>query len=178
MNNTLHSLIEDIAAGLRSHPGRTLLSFLGIAIGAAALCILWNVTEALRIKAAHMQNDFGVNIFSVIRPPDETGERRTIQRTHLHLLRENLPGTRVSGWQAYPLESDSGRTPYRLLTTDEHLPAVRPWTLTAGRFLDRTDILLRRPVAVLSRSLAELENATDPFFMRYLAVARPAELTE
>ncbi|MDD4736924.1 MAG: ABC transporter permease, partial [Kiritimatiellae bacterium] len=168
MNLPIHPMLRDIAAGLRSHPGRTLLSFLGIAVGAAALSILWNVTDALRIKASQMQSDFGVNIFSIIRPPDDSGERRPIRRAHLQLLAKNLPGAAVSGWQAYPLESDAGRNPYRLLVTDQHLPDVRPWKLTAGRFIDRTDIALRRHVAVLSKTLADRENIRpgDTFSIR------------
>ncbi len=158
MNLPIHPILYDIATGLRSHPGRTLLSFLGIAVGPAALSILWNVTDALRLKASQMQSDFGVNIFSISHPPDETGEQRAIRRAHIRLLAENLPETAVSGWQAYALETDAGKNPFRLLVTDEHLPEVRPWTLTSGRFLDHTDICLRRPVAVLSKTLADLEN--------------------
>ena len=158
MSIPLHPMVYDIAAGLRSHPGRTLLSFLGIAVGAASLSILWNVTDALRLKASQMQNEFGVNVFSIMRPPDDTGERRPIRRAHLRLLAANLEGAAVSGWQTYSLETDSGKTPLRLLLTDEYLPAVRPWKLTAGRFLDRRDIHLRRKVAVLSQALAEREN--------------------
>jgi putative ABC transport system permease protein len=154
MIERLRDAAYDVWSGLKSHPGRTLLSFLGIAVGTASLAILLNVTGSLREKADRMQQDFGVNVFCITGKPGSDETPPDIEPKHLHRLRAQLTNALISAITRYSIEALGSTPPYQLIATDQNLTRIRNWTLSAGRFLDRHDLAMRRRVCVLSVSFA------------------------
>jgi len=152
------NLMADIWLGLRGHPARALLSFAGIAIGAASLAVLIAVAGGLRQKAAAMETEFGADVISISQQAGEADVRKPIQRGTVHYLRANLPACEISACQEYSIPGAGNKPSFRLIATDEHLPNVKKWALHAGRFPDPSDIRLRRRVVALNRPLAERLN--------------------
>lgn len=150
-------LLRDVWDGARTQSARVILSFLGVTTGIVALVFLLAVIGGLRDRGRTMIRELGVNVFAVVRSDDRGPGSVSGQlgRRHVRLLTESQPGVIATAvrWQPLP-ESDinGGAT---LLAADEHLLAVRSWTLNRGRGFDPEDIRTHSRYALLGDALAK-----------------------
>lgn len=148
-------MTADIGEGVKAHPARVGLSFFALAVGIAALTVLAAVLEGLREKSRMLVRELGADVLAVAAMPGDgkTGNRGLSER-HLPYLRNTLQDCRVSGMRRYELPGQKAGSATVVLATDEHLCAVRQWTMQGGRFLDARDMLLRERHAVVSAGFA------------------------
>lgn len=157
----LASLLRDIWIGVRSQPGRAGLSFMGIAIGMAALTILLAVLGGLREKSRRMIRELGVNVFVVTQNlgEEEDGRRGPeLSPKHVALLEAGLPGHLVAATRLSSVPSSSVKSGLTVVETSPALCRLRGWSLAEGRFLDERDLRNREHSAVATRAAARLMN--------------------
>jgi putative ABC transport system permease protein len=165
------TLFEPIVVGLdqlRSNKMRSFLTLLGLLIGVAAVTGIVSLAEGLRTRVtAELDRMGGASLIFVSNPRtmyrDDQG--RWVRRTHdTHLvlqdidrILEEVPGVRT----AIPREGTGGRyvrgrvdASGPLIGTTLGFQDAMDWRVERGRFLNRTDLELRRTVVVLGNDLA------------------------
>ncbi len=155
-------LLADIRDGLRGHAGRTLLSFTAIALGMASLTVLLCVIEGLREQARRAIEELGVHAFALLPSPHPAapGSGATAcSEAVVEILRRNLSDGRVTALQRLnDVLADGQGERISIIATDEHLAAVRGWTLSRGRFLDALDRQTQARSMVITEALARQAN--------------------
>ncbi|MFH0880087.1 MAG: ABC transporter permease [Lentisphaerota bacterium] len=140
MNMYWRSLFKDIWEGIRSQPGRTMLSFLAITVGSVSLTVLVAVLNGLEIKSQGMVRELGIHVIAVVSDSEDAKDSSaSLRESDADLLARNLPDYMVSTLLRYPcLGSDM--KPVTVIATDERLADLRQWQVVEGRFLDRRDL--------------------------------------
>ncbi|HBA84342.1 MAG TPA: hypothetical protein DCZ95_09640 [Verrucomicrobia bacterium] len=150
----LHDLWRDIWEGVRSQPGRTLLSFLAVAVGSVSLTVLVAVLNGLEQRSTHLVRELGFNVFAVVSSSDRrTGE--ALRERDVQLLQANCPECGVSKVRRYEVKPLGHDQAVGVLATDERLAAIRQWTMLQGRFLDAGDVARRERHAVITEAAAK-----------------------
>ncbi len=148
---------RDLWIGFRSHPVRTILAFLCIALGNAALSMLIAVAEGLSVHSDRLLREFGGPVV-VLTPADAAAVPPALTRRMAETLAASLPEAVVSGARRYETVSGTGDTA-ALIATDAELAAARGWTVKEGRFLDERDVRDVERNVVLSSGLANAWGA-------------------
>jgi putative ABC transport system permease protein len=152
------ALWRDVADGLRSRPGRTLLAFSGVAIGLFSLALCLGVLHGLRVRSARLAAELGAHSAALVQGPaagrNEPREAR-LRRNRLEALRASVPEAEWSGARQRAIGLDAGRHSLLLVRTDEALASVRGWRLREGRFLDAGDVREGAARAVATAAAAE-----------------------
>jgi putative ABC transport system permease protein len=150
---------------LERHPGRTVLTMLGLVIGSAAVVAVASVGLAGRDYAIQQLDTLGTNFMwvSYHGPSEESAapvsaRSRGLTESDFQAIQEQasalLAVTRVV--VLYSTVSQGGRAyPISLVGTDGDFARVRNLTLTEGRALTESDVRDRRKVCVLLQSLAD-----------------------
>jgi putative ABC transport system permease protein len=162
---TWPDLLAMVLQDLERNPWRTLLTMLGLVIGAAAVVAVASVGLAGRDYAIRQLETLGTNFMwvSYHGPSDESAAstlgtgRRELSERDFEEIRENATAlaavTRIV--VAYTALTQGGRTyPITLVGTDGDYARVRNLSLTEGRVLTEPDVNDRRKICVLSHSLA------------------------
>ncbi len=147
---TAWALAGDLRDGLRSRPGRSLLSLFAIAIGCTALALLLSVLSGLQERARQLAQELGANVIAILPEGAEPLRREQADR-----LRANLPSCVVGAVKQYSVMTRDGLTRLQVMAADDGLIRVRPWQIVEGRFLDAEDRNSRAYRCVISRSLSE-----------------------
>jgi putative ABC transport system permease protein len=151
------AIAEDILEGVRSHPGRTAISFAGIGVGMAAFGVLLGILAGIERETRLTIRGLGANVFAIVQPTDGTAPNpdRMLTRGDVQMLRRHLEGCEVTGLSTFAGPACGLERGATLVAADEHLFRVRPWRLADGRGIDARDVADRAPHAVASRALAE-----------------------
>jgi len=148
------ALGQDVLAGLRLRPGRTLLAGGAIALGACALTVLLAAVAGLQAHTLAITRVLGSHTFAVLgAAPGGVAEQR-LQIGDVRLLAANLPDAQVSAVRRDSVAVPGHELTLDLLSTDENLVAVRGWQLVDGRFLDAGDLAYAQRDLVATRALA------------------------
>jgi putative ABC transport system permease protein len=152
-------LMRDVLEGLRSQPGRTSLSFLGVGIGVLALTILLTVLDGLRQKSQLLLEEFGAHVFSVAPAtgPDQP-QGAVLTERELGLLGANLPACRFSRARRFSEQLGAPSVSVAVWAVDEMMPVVRRWKMVRGRFFDREDCRRSVRYAVISRAMSRRQG--------------------
>ena len=158
-------LLAMVLQDLERNPWRTLLTMLGLVIGAAAVVSVASVGLAGRDYAIRQLDTLGTNFMwvSYHGPSDESAAstlgtgRRELSERDFEEIRENATAlaavTRVV--VAYTALTQGGKTyPITLVGADGDYARVRNLSFTEGRALTEPDVNDRRKICVLSHSLA------------------------
>jgi putative ABC transport system permease protein len=146
---------RDIWDGMRSQPGRIGLSFLAILVGITALTILLAVLGGLEDRSRRIVQELGVNVFGITQAACEENGKvvNRLEKKHVKLLKENLPGCLVAGLRTYDVPTLGMNRSLKVVSTDDSLFRVRQWRLVSGRFLDAEDVRSRSRHAVINVEL-------------------------
>jgi len=151
--------MRDVLEGLRSQPGRTSLSFLGVGIGVLALTILLTVLDGLRQKSHLLLEEFGAHVFSIAPAAgSDQPQGATLTDREIGLLSASLPACRLSGARRFPESLGVPSIGVAVWATDEMMPVVRQWKMVRGRFFDREDCRRNMRYAVISRAMGRLQG--------------------
>lgn len=151
--------LRDVYEGLRSDPGRFLLSLGAISIGMLALIVLVGVLDGLQKQSAVLIQSLGVNVIGIIdETPDRGKGRRPLEMKYAEILRRNLPDAEISTVRGYDVQALGSIEQVKLVTTDDALAKVRQWRLDDGRFISPLDLKNRERMAVISRTLGDTWN--------------------
>jgi putative ABC transport system permease protein len=168
-------LLDNVAMALgtlRANPLRSLLTLLGIVIGAGTVVAMMSLTEGLREK---VNNDFaflGPGTFQVQKWPAPGSfarrdwrkyeQRRPITREQGEGLR-GLPHVRLVSIEEYPNRPEVVSTREKQTKQNIDVGGVLPdymeangVTIAQGRFITDSDVELGRRVAVLGADVADL----------------------
>jgi len=147
---------------LRANRVRTLLTGLGLVIGNASVILVVTISLTSREYILEQIQGIGSNmIYAYYEAGSQTAtqvEADFIKWTDVDAARRQL-GDRVLAATGVMTNYDRLRIEGReedlaVIGSDEHYPAVRNLVLLAGRFLDPSDVALRRKVALLTETLA------------------------
>ncbi len=144
----------DLADGVRGQRGRFMLSFLAVAVGVVALTLLLAVLSALRDRSERLLQELGADVVAVLYEPSASNDNEGLTLGHAELLRRSFPRLSVATARYYQAPTIGTRQQLSVVAGDEHLIAVRPWRLSAGRFLDHADLRDAARHAVISESLS------------------------
>lgn len=165
------NILEPVRVGLsqlQSNKLRSFLTLLGLLIGVASVTGIVALAEGLRSTVSAELDRLGGSSLIFVRNPDRwyrTDDGRWVRRIHDdHLVLEDLehllseiPNIR----SAIPLEGTGAQFRWGKVSTGGQVlggtldyPMVMDWKVEEGRFLNRTDILRWRPVAVLGKGIA------------------------
>ncbi len=157
---------------LRANPLRSLLTLLGIVIGAGTVVAMMSLTEGLRQKVTTDFAMLGPGTFQVQKwpAPGSFGhrdwrkyeQRRPITRDQGEAIRA-LPHVRLVSIEEYPQRPEVVATRERATKQNVAVGGVLPDYMEAngvsiaqGRFITDTDVALGRRVAVLGADVADL----------------------
>lgn len=143
-------MLNDLRDGLRSRPGRSLLSLFAIAVGTMALALLLCVLGGLQERARQLANELGADVIAILPEGAEP-----LRREHAERLRANFPHCTVGAVKQHTVMTRDGATRLTVLAADEDLMQVRPWHIVEGRFLDNEDARSGAYRCVISKSLSE-----------------------
>jgi putative ABC transport system permease protein len=169
----LSSLLDTVAMAastLRSNPLRSLLTLLGIVIGASTVVAMMSLTEGLRLKVTSDLAFLGAGSFQVSKwPAINTGDSWQRYAKRRHLTREQGEALRGLPDVAHVSIEAWGKGPDRIWTADR---ATQPnvWVVggspeyelanaiavNRGRFLADVDVQLGRRAAFLGSDVADL----------------------
>lgn len=160
---------RDVQESLLTRPLKTALTFVSVAIGMLALCMLLAILAGLQERARSQIAEIGADVIMIEHPP---GPDRWLNPESLIRLEQLAPGALASGVRMYSLNEDALLGSVTVLATDAHHPAVRGWRLATGRWLDVRDLSARAPYAVISAGLAERLHLQpgDPLIVRETAL--------
>jgi putative ABC transport system permease protein len=151
------------AAALKGNPVRSVLTELGMAIGTASVILVVTISLTSRDYILEQVEGIGSNIifayFITAGPATATTDADYIKMADVDALRQELGGDIVAatGVMANFDQVLIGGKPQdvKVIGTDQEYQPVRNIVITAGRFLDRTDVTRREKVALLTDKLAE-----------------------
>jgi putative ABC transport system permease protein len=151
------------AAALKGNPVRSVLTELGMAIGTASVILVVTISLTSRDYILEQVEGIGSNIifayFITAGPATATTDADYIKMADVDALRQELGGDIVAatGVMANFDQVLIGGKPQdvKVIGTDQEYQPVRNIVITAGRFLDRTDVARREKVALLTDKLAE-----------------------
>ncbi len=146
-------LWKDVWEGLRAQPGRTLLSFLAIAVGSVSLTVLVAVLDGLEHRAEGLVRELGFNVFAIAARAPSPGAVAPLRESMAARLARALPLCSISTVREQTARMQVLEQSVRVVATDEQLAGVRRWPVVAGRWLDTADINRREPHAVISEAL-------------------------
>ncbi len=148
------ALWQDVLAGLRLRPGRTLLAGGAIALGACALTVLLAAVAGLEAHTLAITRVLGSHTFAVLGAAPGGVPRERLQLGDAQLLAANLPDAEVSAVRRDSVAVPGHELTLDMLSTDQNLAAVRGWQLVDGRFLDAGDLAYAERDLVATRALA------------------------
>jgi putative ABC transport system permease protein len=157
---------------LRANPLRSLLTLLGIVIGAGTVVAMMSLTEGLRLKVTTDFAMLGPGTFQVQKWPAPGSfarrdwrkyeQRRPVTRDQGEALR-SLPHIRLVSIEEYPNRPEVVSTRERATKQTVDVGGVLPDYMEAngvsiaqGRFITDSDVALGRRVAVLGPDVADL----------------------
>jgi putative ABC transport system permease protein len=169
------SFLDNVAMALgtlRANPLRSLLTLLGIVIGAGTVVAMMSLTEGLRLKVTTDFAMLGPGTFQVQKWPApgtfahrdwrKYEQRRPITRDQGEGLRD-LPHVRLVSIEEYPNRPEIVSTRERATKQNVDVGGVLPDYMEAngvsiaqGRFITDGDIALGRRVAVLGADVADI----------------------
>ncbi|MBN2300936.1 MAG: ABC transporter permease [Lentisphaerae bacterium] len=150
------AMVQDIWEGVRAQPGRTGLSLLAVATGIAALATVLAIVAGLENKSRQLQTDLGLNVVGVL--GGQNIAEHGLCSKHVRLLQANFPDYAIASIRRHTIPVIGSSRPLTVLATDYTLADIRQWTITSGRFLDKTDIAERARHAVISSRVSELRG--------------------
>ena len=159
-------VLETSAAGLRRHPGRTMLTALGIAFGIAAIVAVLGITASGRAALIARLDQLGTNLIRVTPGSSVFGNADGLPAEAAAMLGRVGPVERVASTALLdvtvlrndllsPLETGG----LSVLAAPAGLPEVLNVRMAAGRFLDEAAEAF--PTAVLGRVAAERLGIAD-----------------
>ncbi len=154
---------------LLQHPGRTVLTLLGIVIGIVALVVMMALVEALQTTMRDATEPLGVGVFQVQKEPrfmrnsknNEAARRKSFTLADVRFLQQRLTKVRaVAGemWAWGVKASTSERSTQPLVELAGGMPPfldANGLSLASGRFITEHDIEYERPVAVIGTDIMD-----------------------
>ncbi len=144
-------LFVDIWEGVRSRPGRFGLSLFAMSIGMAVLTTLIALLVGLESRSQQLSSQLGTNVIAIL--PKAQADRKFLLTTHAQLLRENYPGSKVSGVRHTTATTSGTDRSLSVVAVEESFFAIRQWPIIAGRFFDQSDLQNRKRYAVVTQAL-------------------------
>jgi len=149
-------LFRDIREGIRSQPGRTLLSFLAIGVGCLSLSALVAVLDGLGVRSREIVRQLGVNVIGILAPAQPNpGAAPPLTVGDAERLAVNFADCLVSVSRRTAAPVPGREQNLDVVGTDERLAAVRQWRLVQGRWLDGAAVRNREHHAVLTDAAAQ-----------------------
>lgn len=142
---------QDVRESLLARPLKTALTFISVAIGMMALSMLLAILAGLQERARAQVEEIGADVVMLANPP---GADRLLNPEALKRLAQLAPGALCAGVKTFTLNEEPPMGAVKILAADAELPAVRGWSLAAGRWLDERDVIEGSPHAVISAGLA------------------------
>lgn len=155
----MRQLWADIAEGLRAHMLRSLMIVGAVALGAFALTVLLAVAHGLARRTDALVRQLGEHTFVVLggtSPPAGPGLR--LQAGMAGLLQSDLQDLDVSVTRSETADVPDYPDRVQVTATDNRLASVRGWRITAGRFLDESDVARAQHEIVITQSLSDRWN--------------------
>lgn len=149
------ALFRDVFDGLRSEPARMGLSFFALSIGILSLALLLAVLGGLRERSRLLIREVGANVIAALPALDTRRPGAGLTDQQANLLAQNLPGCMVAAVRRDEVVVQGLDKAVTVFAADDTLAAVRGWTVTQGRFLDRWDVTHGERNAVVSRALCD-----------------------
>lgn len=149
--------------GLRSRPGRTALTAIGIAIGIGSMVAVIGISSSSKAALLAELDAFGTNLLQV--QPGSTGRTPKPMSTEASVMLERIPTVTESasmidsGLEVKRNKHDKALVGIMAHATSEDLFDALKITMASGRFLDRQTESL--PVAVLGNVAAERLGITS-----------------
>jgi putative ABC transport system permease protein len=151
------------AQALRANPVRSLLTALGMVIGTASVILVVTISLTSRDYILEQVQGIGSNIIYAYYissgPSNPIADADYIKMADVDALREGLRADIVAA-TGVVTNSDhvliGGKVQdVKVIGTDEQYQPVRNIVVSAGRFLDQSDVALRDKVALLTEHLAD-----------------------
>jgi putative ABC transport system permease protein len=151
------------AQALRANPVRSLLTALGMVIGTASVILVVTISLTSRDYILEQVQGIGSNIIYAYYissgPSNPIADADYIEMADVDALREGLRADIVAA-TGVVTNSDhvliGGKVQdVKVIGTDEQYQPVRNIVVSAGRFLDQSDVALRDKVALLTEHLAD-----------------------
>jgi len=175
-----HKVIDVVRLGLHSltmHKARSVLTATGIIFGVWSVIAMLAINQGASYESQRLLREMGSDnvIIRSVKPPEEETKATAAGRGVLHYgllrkdvdaLRDNLPGVLecVKVHRRPKTAYVAGRkTSVTVIATEPSCARVSRLDMRDGRFISAADLLLRKPYAVITHSLARrLFTYRDP----------------
>jgi putative ABC transport system permease protein len=155
---------------LRANPLRSLLTLLGIVIGASTVVAMMSLTEGLRLRATGDLAMLGAGAFQIqkfpamqLGPHDHAkyARRRDLTREQGEALRSlpQVAAVSIEEWHGAEIISTREKQTKPNVTVVGAVPdfeRANAFSIAEGRFLSDTDVVLGRRVAVVGADIADV----------------------
>ncbi|HEY3446863.1 MAG TPA: ABC transporter permease [Myxococcales bacterium] len=168
------ALIDTIAlalATLRSNPLRSLLTLLGIVIGAATVVAMMSLTEGLRVKVETDLAMLGAGALHVAKYPaigtpgmdwNKYRKRKSLTLEDARAVAENCPHVKRVSPERFSFPPEKLSTKERATRPNIWVGGVQPeyepvngYEIAQGRFISEVDVALARRVVVIGADVAD-----------------------
>jgi putative ABC transport system permease protein len=159
----LGEALRSSAQALRSNPGRSFLTGLGMLIGTASVILVVTISLTSRDYILEQVEGVGSNIifayYATSGPDSAIADADYVKLADVDVIRQELSADIVAAtgvmtnFDRMPI--DGKQQDVKVIGTDAAYQSVRNIVSSSGRFLDDSDVTLRSKVALLTDNLAE-----------------------
>jgi putative ABC transport system permease protein len=159
----LGEALRSSVQALRSNPGRSFLTGLGMVIGTASVILVVTISLTSRDYILEQVEGVGSNIifayYSTSGPDTAIADADYVKLADVDAIRQELSADIVAAtgvmtnFDRMPI--DGKQQDVKVIGTDGAYQSVRNIVSSSGRFLDDSDVTLRSKVALLTDKLAE-----------------------
>ncbi|MGA2143600.1 MAG: ABC transporter permease [Bryobacteraceae bacterium] len=151
------------AQALRANPIRSLLTGLGMVIGTASVILVVTISLTSRDYILEQIEGIGSNIvfgyYVTSGPTVASADADYVKMSDVEAVRQDLAGDIVAATGVMSsferVLVGSRQREVKVIGTDQEYRAVRNIAISAGRFLDASDLALREKVILLTDALAD-----------------------
>lgn len=167
----LQDLVGTAFGSLVAHPLRSLLTALGVVIGAAAVIVMLSIGAGVQKSVNDAISSLGSNLLIVFNGTSQRGGvafsgEQKLTLDDVRAIRERLPdAVAVSGSVrgASQAVADGANHPTQVEGVEPGYFEANDWGVVSGRVFDDRDVRTQRKVALIGQTVAEeLFGSSDP----------------